>query len=57
MPQQQGVAHKKKADPISPEGMDPWVYKYSKENMGPFPLTHGVDTTTSSLMQEPEYYF
>ena len=56
MPQQQGVPQKKKADPISPENMDPWVYRYSKENLGPFPLTHGIDTTTSSLMQ-PDYFY
>ena len=62
---------KKKVDPISPENYDPWVYKFSKENMGNFPNTHGVDTTTSSFMgvshnatkitpevlATPEYYF
>ena len=60
---------KKKADPVSPETMDPWVYKMSKENSGVFPNTHGVDTTTGvagssfvgkaskELTLQPEYYF
>jgi len=29
-----------KADPISPENYDDWVYKFSKENMGTFPQWH-----------------
>ena len=39
------MKHKKKTDPVSPEGMDKWVYQISKENSGNFPNTHGVDTT------------
>ena len=36
---------KNKVDPISPENYDPWVYNVTKENIWPFPQTHGVDTT------------
>jgi len=28
---------KRKVDPISPENYDPWVYKFSNENMPPYP--------------------
>ena len=35
---------KAKADQLSPEGMDPWVYKFSKENMDNFPQWHTEDT-------------
>ena len=35
---------KAKADQLSPEGMDPWVYKFSKENMDNFPQFHTEDT-------------
>lgn len=31
---------KHKIDPISPENYDPWVYKFSKDNMGNFPQWH-----------------
>ena len=31
---------KAKADQLSPENMDPWVYKFSKENMDNFPQWH-----------------
>lgn len=31
---------KKKTDPITPENYDPWVYKFSKDNMGNFPQWH-----------------
>ena len=31
------VEKDKKVDPISPENYDPWVYKFSKENMPPYP--------------------
>ena len=34
------VQKKAKVDPISPENYDPWVYKFSKENMGNFPQWH-----------------
>ena len=28
---------KEKISPINPDGYDPWVYKFSKENMPPYP--------------------
>jgi hypothetical protein len=28
------------ADPISPENYDDWVYQFSKDNVGVFPLWH-----------------
>lgn len=31
------VEKDKKVDPISPENYDPWVYKFSNENMPPYP--------------------
>ena len=31
------ASRKKKVAPISPENYDPWVYKFSKENMPPYP--------------------
>ena len=33
----------KKVDPISPENYDPWVYKFSKEQMGAHPQWHMDD--------------
>ncbi len=35
--------HKAKADPLSPENMDPWVYKYTKENIDPYTQWHLED--------------
>jgi len=29
-----------KADPISPENYDDWVYQFSKDNVGVFPVWH-----------------
>lgn len=34
---------KKKADPYSPEGMDPWVYEFSRENSYGYPIWHTLD--------------
>jgi hypothetical protein len=42
--QQSFVQKKAKADGISPETYDPWVYKIVKENIDPFPLWHERDT-------------
>jgi hypothetical protein len=32
-----------KADPISPENYDPWVYEVSKDNMEAFPNWHWAE--------------
>lgn len=34
---------KSKADPLSPENMDPWVYRYTKENIDPYTQWHLED--------------
>ena len=34
---------KAKADPLSPENMDPWVYRYTKENIDPYTQWHLED--------------
>ena len=40
---------KSKVDQITPENMDPWVYKFSKENMDNFPQWHMDDTLESKF--------
>lgn len=42
---------KKKVDPISPENMDPWVYKTSWENMPPYPQWHTLDDGPPAFAQ------
>ena len=37
------AARKKKVSPINPDGYDPWVYKFSKENMPPYPQWQTMD--------------
>lgn len=32
-----------KVDPISPENYDPWVYRFSRENMPPYPQWQTLD--------------
>jgi hypothetical protein len=34
------IQKRTKIDPITPENYDPWVYKFSKDNMGNFPQWH-----------------
>jgi len=41
----------KKVDPISPENYDPWVYKFSNENMPPYPQWQTLDDGPPSMAQ------
>jgi len=42
---------KAKADPLSPENMDPWVYQYTKENIDPYTQWH-LEDNINQLQKE-----
>ena len=50
---------RKKVDPISPEDYDPWVYKFSRDNMPPYPqwqtMDEGPDSKSTSMQWNYNY--
>lgn len=46
----------KKVDPIAPAGYNPWVYHYSKDNMGPHVQWHDREKGSAAPQPDPRLY-